>query len=81
VEEKTAEYIILSSLLAVNAFFIRNLVKSINDMKVELAKLLTSQKYTASSLETQAHEIKDLYEKYGSLSSRVITLEEKVKKN
>lgn len=78
-ETERITQLVVSILLAINAYFIRNLVQSLNDVKLELARLLTAQTYTQGALDNLDSETKDLYEKYGKLSTRVATLEANVK--
>lgn len=51
----------ISLLLIVNAFFVKELVKSIGEVKLELVKLTTSHDGTAKEVRDNGDDIKDIY--------------------
>ena len=68
-------YVLITVLLGVNAFFIKDLVKSINEVKLELGKLVTEHSNTKEISVTHSQDIRDLYNKTNDQENRLAVLE------
>tara|TARA_R110000787_G_scaffold5686_6_gene20543 strand:- start:5972 stop:6229 length:258 start_codon:yes stop_codon:yes gene_type:complete len=65
----------ISLLLMVNAFFIKDLVKSINEVKLELARLVEKHDSTSDKVNSNIEDIKDLYKTLNDIRDRLSKVE------
>lgn len=68
----------ISLLLMVNAFFVKELVKSINEVKLELAKLVTQHDNTSDTVKVHAEDIKELYKNLNNIREKINKIEGRV---
>jgi hypothetical protein len=71
-------YVLITILLGVNAFFIKDLVKSINEVKLELGKLVTEHSNTKEISVAHSRDIRDLYHRTNNQESKIAILETKI---
>jgi len=65
----------ISMLLIVNAFFIKELVKNISEIKIDVIKLLTNHDNSSSDIDDNKEDIKDLYKTINTLRDRINRIE------
>lgn len=68
-------YVLITVLLGVNAFFIKDLVKSINEVKLELGKLVTEHSNSKATLGSHSEDLKELYKRTNDQEARLAVLE------
>lgn len=73
------KYVIVVILLGANAFFIRSLVQSINEVKLELGKLVTEHSSSKEKLAAHSEDLKDLYKKTNDQEAEIAVLKEQMK--
>lgn len=72
------KFIIVSCLLGINAFFIRSLVQSINEVKLELGKLITEHSNSKEKLSDHSEDLKDLYRRTNDQEAKIAVLQNKM---
>ena len=65
----------ISCLLAVNVYFLKDMVKGLNQVKVELGKLITSHDNTSENVKENSGDIKDLYKTVNTLRDKISKME------
>ena len=67
--------IVVPVLLAVNAYFIKDLLNSINQVKLELARLLSQHDNSKEKIADHSEDIKDLYKQINGMRDRLHSIE------
>lgn len=72
--EHMFEYVV-SGLLAINVYFLKDMVKGLNQVKVELGKLITNHDNIAKDVEDSKEDIKDIYKTINTLRDKISKME------